>query len=121
MPRAKQISKRKGRSKAVPVLGAAGLSLTLASGSALAKSAPSFDAVTRNTAESREIVLQEEEIVGPRRRSMSSTKKEPGLLRPAAAAPPLAALVASLRVWEGKAVSVRASRRPMPLRLSPGR
>ena len=65
MSRAKQISKRKGRSKAVPVLGAAGLSLTLASGSALAKSAPSFDAVTRNTAESREIVLQEEEIVGP--------------------------------------------------------
>jgi hypothetical protein len=62
MSRAKQTFKRKGRNKAVPVLGAAGLSLTLASGASLAKPAPSFDTITRNAGESREIVLREEEI-----------------------------------------------------------
>jgi hypothetical protein len=65
MSRARQTSKRKGRSKAVPVLGAAGLSLTLASAASLAKPVPSFDTMTRNAGESREIVLHEEEIVDP--------------------------------------------------------
>jgi hypothetical protein len=62
MSRAKQSFKRKRQYKAVPVLGAAGLSLTLASGASLANPAPSLDTMTHNTGESREIVLHEEEI-----------------------------------------------------------
>ncbi len=62
MSRVKQTSKRERRSKAVPVLRAAGLSLTLASGASLANPAPSMDTMTRNAGESREIVLHEEEI-----------------------------------------------------------
>jgi hypothetical protein len=62
MSRAKQTSKRKRRSNAVPVLRAAGLSLTLASGASLANPAPSLDTMTRNAGQGREIVLHEEEI-----------------------------------------------------------
>jgi len=62
MSRAKQTSRRKRRIKAVPVLGAAGLSLTLASGASLANPTPSVDTMTRHPRESREIVLHEEEI-----------------------------------------------------------
>ena len=51
--------KRKRRSKAVPVLGAAGLSLTLASEGSLAIAAPPLDTMTRNVI--HEIALQEEE------------------------------------------------------------
>jgi hypothetical protein len=54
MPQAKQTSKRKRRSKALPVLGAAGLSLSLASG---ASAVPAWPALpTQN------ITLGEEEI-----------------------------------------------------------
>jgi hypothetical protein len=52
-------SKRKRRSKAVPVLGAAGLSLTLASEGSLATTAPALDTMTRNV--THEITLREEE------------------------------------------------------------
>src|ERR1700741_4703516 len=58
MSRAKQVSTRKRRSKAMPVLGAAGL-LALASG-ASAK-APA-DTWTSNTGMSRQVLLGEEEI-----------------------------------------------------------
>jgi hypothetical protein len=51
--------KRKRRSKAVPVLGAAGLSLTLASEGSLAITAPPLDITTRNVI--HEIALHEEE------------------------------------------------------------
>jgi hypothetical protein len=63
MPRAKQASKRKGYRKAVPVLGAAGLSFSLASG---ASGAPAVNMPTTiptpNAGVSHEITLAEEEI-----------------------------------------------------------
>ena len=62
MSRAKQGAERKRRGKAVPVLGAAGLSLTLASGASAATEAPVADVVTHNAGVSHEITLSEEEI-----------------------------------------------------------
>jgi hypothetical protein len=53
MSRAKQASKAERRIKAVPVLGAAGLSLTLASGAYGASSAPAADVLSSNAADSR--------------------------------------------------------------------
>ncbi len=62
MSHAKQYSKRKRRSKAVPLLGAAGLSLSLASGAPAATEVPAEDMPTQNTAASHEITFGEEEI-----------------------------------------------------------
>jgi hypothetical protein len=63
MSHAKQYSKRRRRSKAVPLLGAAGLSLSLASGASATTTADSTaDPLTRNTGVSHEITLSEEEI-----------------------------------------------------------
>ena len=62
MSRAKQGAERKRRGKAVPVLGAAGLSLTLASGASAATEAPVADVLTHNAGASHEITLSEEEI-----------------------------------------------------------
>jgi hypothetical protein len=62
MSHAKQASKRKRRSKIRPVLGAAGLSLSLAGGVSTATGAPAADAMTRNTIVSHQIMLGEEEI-----------------------------------------------------------
>ena len=55
-------SKRKCRSKTVPVLGAARLSLSLASGASIATPTPSLDTITRNPRENHESILHEEEI-----------------------------------------------------------
>jgi hypothetical protein len=62
MSRTKQNSKRKRRSKAVPVLGAAGLSLALASEASLASTSPPLDTMMRNAAVSHEITLCDEEV-----------------------------------------------------------
>ena len=63
MPRAKQPSKQKRRTKAVPVLGAAGLSLSLTGGASAATAGPPTDMpTTPNKALSHEITLGEEEI-----------------------------------------------------------
>ena len=62
MARAKQASKRNRRSKAVPVLGAAGLSLSLASGVSASTSGPAADVTPQNTSPNHEIFLGEEEI-----------------------------------------------------------
>jgi hypothetical protein len=62
MSHAKQASKRKRRSKAVPVLGAAGLSLSLASGASAASGGAAAEVLTRNTGVMHEITLREEEI-----------------------------------------------------------
>jgi hypothetical protein len=59
----KRASKRKRRSKTIPALGAAGLSLTLANEASLAATAPVLDAMTRKAGVSHEIVLREDEIV----------------------------------------------------------
>ena len=60
MSRAKEASRAKRARKAVPVLGAAGLSLSLASGPSIASPAPSLDSMTRSAAENCQI--HEEEI-----------------------------------------------------------
>lgn len=60
MSDARQVSKRRHRSKAIPVLGAAALSL--ASGASAAIGGPAADMPTRNTGVSHEITLSEEEI-----------------------------------------------------------
>jgi hypothetical protein len=62
MSRVKQISKRKRRSKAVPFLGAAGLSLSLASGASAATESPVVDVLTQNAGAGHEITPREEEI-----------------------------------------------------------
>ena len=61
MSRTKQISNRKHRSKAAPVLGAAGLSLTLASGLSAA-AGPTSTTPTLNAERVKEITLREDEI-----------------------------------------------------------
>jgi hypothetical protein len=62
MARAKQASKRNRRNKAVPVLGAAGLSLSLASGASASTGGTAADLTPQNTTPNREIFLGEEEI-----------------------------------------------------------
>ena len=62
MLRAKQASKPKYRGKALPVLGAAGLSLSLASGASAATSGSTADMLTRNTGVGHQVTLCEEEI-----------------------------------------------------------
>jgi hypothetical protein len=57
-------STRKRRSKAVPVLGAAGLSLTLASAASAAIDRPAVEMTARPAAVMQEIMLAEEEISG---------------------------------------------------------
>src|SRR5262245_10909764 len=52
----------KHRSKAVPVLGAAGLSLALASETSLASTTPTLDTITRNARISYQVTLREEEV-----------------------------------------------------------
>ena len=61
MARTKPASKRNRRSKVVPVLGAAGLSLSLASGASASTSGAAADVSPQNTP-NHEIFLGEEEI-----------------------------------------------------------
>ena len=61
MTQAKQASKRKRRSKTVPVLGAAGL-LWLAGGGAATQAAPAADIPARHVEPSHEFTLSEEEV-----------------------------------------------------------
>ena len=62
MARAKQTSKRNRRSKTVPVLGAAGLSLSLASGASASTGGQVADVTPQNSVPNHEIFLGEEEI-----------------------------------------------------------
>ena len=104
-------SKRKRRSKAVPVLGAAGLSLTLASEGSPATTAPPLDTMTRNVV--REITLREAEAwTSAWRHSTSSTKKVQEPSGPARDPSPLARAVACSHVWPGK-----PRPKTMPIRL----
>jgi hypothetical protein len=61
MPHTKHTSKRTRRKEAVPVLGAVGVSLSLASGASAATAVPPADMPSRNTAPPQ-ITLNEEEI-----------------------------------------------------------
>jgi hypothetical protein len=62
MSRAKKASKRRSRACAVPLLGAAGLSLSLASGASAVPSGPATDMPTQNSGVTHENTLFEEEI-----------------------------------------------------------
>src|SRR5262249_52475021 len=62
MARPTQASKRNRQSKAVPVLGAAGLSLSLASGASASTSGAVADVSPQNTSPNHEIFLGEEGI-----------------------------------------------------------
>jgi hypothetical protein len=62
MSRARQVLKRKRRGKAIPALGAAGLSLTLASAASAATGGPLGEMLTHGTAVGHEITLREEEV-----------------------------------------------------------
>jgi hypothetical protein len=62
MPQAKQTSKRKRRSKALPVLGAAGLSLSLASTASAVPGGPAVNLSTSGNGDSNQVFLDEEEI-----------------------------------------------------------
>src|SRR5690242_18971907 len=62
MSHPKQPSTRKRNRKAVPLLGAAGLSLSLVTAISAASGAPAAHASARNTAVGHEITLSEEEI-----------------------------------------------------------
>ena len=64
MSQEKAASKRKRRSKAAPLLGAAGLSLTLASGASAAIVQPTADMTARHAPVTQEITLAEEELSG---------------------------------------------------------
>ena len=62
MSQTRQTSKRKSRACAVPLLGAAGLSLSLASGAPASTGGPATDIPTQNAGVSHEIIFAEEEI-----------------------------------------------------------
>jgi hypothetical protein len=62
MPQTKQVSKRKGRKEALPVLGAVGMSLSLAGGASAATGVPAVDTPSRAITPSHEITLNEEEV-----------------------------------------------------------
>ena len=62
MARTKQASKRNRRSKTVPVLGVAGLSLSLASGTSASTGGPAADVAPQATSPNHELFLGDEEI-----------------------------------------------------------
>jgi hypothetical protein len=83
MSRTKQTSKRKSRACAVPLLGAAALSLSLASGASAVTEGPAADMPTQNTGVSHEITLGEEEISDVSLATFYVFDKEnPGTFRP---------------------------------------
>jgi hypothetical protein len=71
------LKKSKRRSKAIPVLVAAGLSLSLASGASASTGGQVADVTPQTSTPNHEIFLGEEEISDVSRRSMSSTRKMP--------------------------------------------
>ena len=62
MSQRKEASKQKRRSRALPVLGAAGLSLSLASAASAAPGGPAVNMLTPHTGDNHDITLGEEEI-----------------------------------------------------------
>jgi hypothetical protein len=62
MSRTKEATKRSRLKKAVPVLGVAGMSLSMAAGASAATNGPATDTAAQDTARHHEIFLGEEEI-----------------------------------------------------------
>jgi hypothetical protein len=82
LPRTKQAAKH-GRSKAVPVLGAAGLSLALAGTASAAAAQPDASVLTQRANASHEITLREEEVADVSLATFYVFDKEkPGSMRP---------------------------------------
>ena len=78
MSHAKQDLKRRRRSIAVPLLGAAGLSLSLASGASAATDVPAADSVRRTPQQTtKSFSVKRKSLTSVWRRSMSSTMKTP--------------------------------------------
>ena len=107
MSHATQGSKRKRRSKALPVLGAAGLSLSLESGASATTGGPAADMLTRNTGVSHEITLREEEVSDVSLATFYAVNKEKaGTFRPrirfawAAAAAPAGRPFTNVDAWK---------------------
>jgi hypothetical protein len=63
MPQPNEAPQRKRRRKAVPILGVAGLSLSLASGVSAAVGGTSVDMVARTAPVSQQMTLRDEEII----------------------------------------------------------
>jgi hypothetical protein len=81
--RAKQVLKRKRRCKIGPVLGAAGLSLSLAGGASVATGGPAAEMLTWDTGVSHEIALREEQVSDVSLATFYVFGKEnPGTFRP---------------------------------------
>jgi hypothetical protein len=62
MPHVKQTSRRKHRSKTLPVLGAAGLSLSLAGTASAVPGGPAVNLSTSGNGDGNQVLLGEEEI-----------------------------------------------------------
>jgi hypothetical protein len=62
MPQAKQTSKQKRRSKALPVLGAAGLSLSLAGTASAVPAGPAVNLRASGEGDGNQLILHEEEV-----------------------------------------------------------
>jgi hypothetical protein len=62
MSHSKQPSKRKRRSQALPVLGAAGLSLSLASTASAVPGGPAVNLSTSGNGDGNQVFLSEEEV-----------------------------------------------------------
>ena len=108
MSRAKQASKRKSRACAVPLLGVAGLSLSLASGSA-ATGVPATDMPTQNTAASHEITFGEEEIADVSLATFYVFDKENGTSEPAYKLPGEAATAAEAATEAAEAAAAEVA------------
>ena len=108
MSRAKQGPKRKSRACAVPLLGAAGLSLSLASGSA-ATEVPATDMPTQNTAASHEIAFGEEEIADVSLATFYVFDKENGTSEPAYKLPGEAAAAAEAATEAAEAAAAEVA------------
>ena len=63
--RVEQSSRRKRKGRAIPVLGAAGLSLSLASAASAATSVPAPETIAQKAGVTHVVTLTEEEISGP--------------------------------------------------------
>jgi len=63
MPQGKQTSKRKRRSKALPVLGAAGCRLSLAGSASAVPGGPAVNLPTSGNGDGKQVFLGEEEIL----------------------------------------------------------
>jgi hypothetical protein len=83
MPRVKQASKQRRVTKAMPALGAAGLTFSLVANASAAVAPATDESQTPNYSPNHQITLGDEEIADIWRRSMCSTRRARKRLTPA--------------------------------------